>query len=73
MILYLSADRPGKDILVLEKKVAEILKRYRVNGYIYTSIVSDIHYDKVYENGGRPTTNSPSRRVHQTVLILTYH
>ena len=22
---------------------------------------------------GRPTTNSPSRRVHQTVLILTYH
>jgi hypothetical protein len=43
MILYLSADQPGKDTLVLEKKV------------------------------GRPTTNSPSRRVHQTVLILTYH
>jgi hypothetical protein len=25
------ADRPGKDALVLEKKVAEILKRYRVS------------------------------------------
>jgi transposase len=67
------ADRPGKDALVLEQKVAEILKRYRVNDYISTSIESAINYDKVYEKGGRPTANSPSRRVRQTVLILTYH
>ena len=67
------ADRPGKDTLVLEKKVAEILKRYRVKDYISTAIESEINYDKIYEKGGRPTANSPSRRVRQTTLILTYH
>jgi transposase len=66
-------DRPGKDALVLEKKVAEILQRYRVNDYIYTSIESLINYEKVYEKEGRPSRKSPSHRQRQITLKLSYH
>ena len=38
------ADRPGKDAIVLEKKVTEILKRYRVTDYLVSKIESKIHY-----------------------------
>ena len=43
------ADRPGKDAVILEKKVTEILKRHRVADYLVGKIDSKIHYDKVYE------------------------
>ncbi len=67
------ADRPGKDAIILEKKVTEILKRYRVSHYLVWEIDSKIHYDKVYEGSGRPSAKSPFRRVRQTTLSLTYH
>ena len=67
------ANRPGKDVLVLEKKVAEILQRYRVNDYISTSIESLINYEKVYEKEGRPSRKSPSHRLRQTTLKLSYY
>ncbi len=36
-------------------------------------IDSNIHYEKVYKGSGRPSANSPFRRVRQTTLSLTYH
>ncbi len=66
------AERPGKDAVVLEQKVTEILKRYRVSDYLVPKISSKIHYDKVYEGSGRPTSNTPFRRVRKTTLTLTY-
>ncbi len=66
------ADRPGKDAVVLEQKVTEILKRYRVTDYLVPKISSKIHYDKVYESRGRPNSHTPFRRVRQTTLTLTY-
>ena len=66
------AQRPGKDAVILEKKVTEILKRYRVTNYLVGKIDSKIHYDKVYEGSGRPRGNSPFRRVRRTTLSLTY-
>ena len=67
------ADRPGKDAVILEKKVTEILKRHRVADYLVGKIDSKIHYDKVYEGSGRPSATSPFRRVRQTTLSLTYY
>ena len=67
------AERPGKDATILEKKVTEIIKRYRVTHYLVWEIDSKIHYDKVYEGSGRPSAKSPFRRVRQTTLSLTYH
>lgn len=71
-VLKKLADRPGKDAVVLEKKVTEILKRYRVTDYFLWEISSKIHYSKVYEESGRPSPKSPFRRVRQTTLSLTY-
>ena len=67
------AERPGKDAPILEKKVTEIIKRYRVTHYLVWEIDSKIHYDKVYEGSGRPSAKSPFRRVRQTTLSLIYH
>ena len=67
------ANRPGKDVVILEKKVTEILKRYRVTDYLVAKIDSKINYDKVYESSGRPSSKSLFRRVRQTTLSLTYH
>lgn len=66
------AERPGKDAVALEKKVAEILKRSRVAEYIAAEISSKISYSKVYEGRGRPSEERPFRRVRQTTLKLTY-
>lgn len=67
------ADRPGKDAVALEKKVTKIVQRYRVTDYLISEISSKISYSKVYEDSGRPNSNSPFRRVRQTTLTLTYH
>nr|WP_293110937.1 hypothetical protein [Okeania sp. SIO2F4] len=67
------AQRPGKDAVILEKKVTEILKRYRVTPYLVGIIDSQIHYDKVYKSSGRPHSQSSFRRVRQTTLSLTFH
>jgi transposase len=67
------AERPGKDVVILEKKVTEILKLYRVTDYLVVKIDPKIHYDKVYEGSGRPNANSHFRRVRQTTLSLTYY
>jgi transposase len=66
------ADRPGKDAFSLDKKVTEILQRHRVTNYLSWEIHTKIHYAKVYEGVGRPSRNSPFRRVRQTTLTLTY-
>ncbi len=67
------ADRPGKDAVILEKKVTDILKRYRVTDYLGSKIDSKIHYSKVYQDSGRPSGNSPFRRVRKTTLTLNYY
>ena len=66
------AGRPGKDRTMLEKKVREILQRYRVSKYLIEEINSNIHYKKVYQGSGRPSAKTPFRRVRQTTLSLTY-
>lgn len=60
------------DPVVLQTKVAEILKRYRVTNYILSEVKKKINYLKVYEGPGRPSSERPFRRVRQTKLILTY-
>jgi len=67
------AQRPGKDGSILEKKVREILQRYRVTHYLVGEINSKIHYEKVYEGSGRPCAKTPFRRVRRTTWSLTYH
>ncbi len=67
------ADRPGKDAVILEKKVTDILKRYRVTDYLGSKIDSKIHYSKVYQDSGRPSGNSPFRHVRKTTLTLNYY
>jgi transposase len=66
------AAKPEEDPVVLETKVAEILKRYRVTKYILPDVKKKINYLKVYEGPGRPGGERPFRRVRQTRLILSY-
>ena len=66
------AAKPEKDPIVLQTKVMEILKRYRVTNYILSDIKKKINYVKVYEGPGRPGQDRPFRRVRHTTLILTY-
>jgi len=64
--------RPGKDKSILEKKVREILQRYRVSKYLVGQINSKSYYEKSYEGSGRPNNQTSFRRVRQTTLSLTY-
>ena len=48
------AAKPGDDPVVLQTKIAEILKRYRVTNYIISEVKKKINYVKVYEGPGRP-------------------
>ncbi len=66
------AQKPPQDEIVLQRKVEQILKRYRVGEQILTSIEKKISYQKVYEGAGRGSKNRPFRRVRQTTLSLTY-
>ena len=66
------AAKPGKDPVVLQTKVAEILQRYRVTKYILSEVKKKINYLKVYEGPGRSGGERPFRRVRQTRLTLTY-
>jgi len=59
--------------LTLEMSTGKsILKRYRVQEQILTSIEKKISYQKVYQGAGRGSKNRPFRRVRQTTLALTY-
>jgi transposase len=66
------ASKTKEDPVVLETKVVEILKRYRVTGYILYNLKPKINYVKVYSGPGRPGGKRPFRRVRQTRIILTY-
>ena len=66
------AAQPGQDATVLEEKVANLLHRHRVAKYLSTNINKKIRYTKVYDRPGRPSPSTPSRRVRQTTLTLTY-
>ena len=66
------AQKPPQDEVILQSKVENILKRYRVSEQILTSIEKKISYQKVYEGAGRGSQNRPFRRVRQTTLSLTY-
>ena len=66
------AAKPGKDPIVLQTKVTEILQRYRVTKYILWEVKKKINYLKVYEGPGRPGEERSFRRVRQTRIILTY-
>ncbi len=61
-----------QDEVILQTKVEQILKRYRVKEQINTNIEKKISYQKVYEGAGRGSKNRPFRRVRQTTLSLTY-
>lgn len=61
-----------QDEMVLQTKVENILKRYRVKELISTSIEKKINYQKVYQGAGRVGQNRASRRVRQTTISLTY-
>ena len=61
-----------QDEVILQTKVANILKRYRVKDHILTGIEKKISYQKVYQGAGRGSKNRPFRRVRQTTLSLTY-
>ena len=61
-----------QDEVMLQTKVEQILKRYRVSEQILTNIEKKISYQKVYEGAGRGSQNRPFRRVRQTTLSLTY-
>ncbi len=64
--------RPGKDEKVLEEKIQEILKSYRLTKYIEYSIEKQISYKKVYKGRGSRSEDSSYRRVRQINLILNY-
>ena len=51
--------KPEDDPVVLQTKVAEILKRYRVTNYIISEVKKKINYVKVYEGPGRQAWRSP--------------
>jgi len=61
-----------QDEMTLQTKVESILKRYRVNEQILTSIEKKISYQKVYQGAGRGGGNRSCRRVRQTTFSLTY-
>ena len=61
-----------QDKVILQTKVDEILKRYRVKEQILTNIEKKITYQKVYQGAGRGSKNRPFRRVRHTTLSLTY-
>ena len=63
------ATKPEEDPIVLQTKVVEILKRYRVTGYLLYDLKQKINYLKVYEGPGRPGGDRPLRRVRQTRRI----
>ena len=61
-----------QDELVLQTKVENILKRYRVSEQILANIEKKVSYQKVYQGVGRGSENRPYRRVRQTTFSLTY-
>jgi transposase len=61
-----------QDEVILQTKVEQILKRYRVSEQILTSIEKKITYQKVYQGAGRGSKNRSYRRVRQTTFSLTY-
>ena len=66
------AQKPPQDEIVLQSKVEQILKRYRVSEQILTSIEKKISYQKVDQGAGRGSENRASRRIRQTTFSLTY-
>lgn len=64
--------RPGKDEKVLEQKIQEILKNYRLTKYLEYSIEKKISYKKGYKGRGSRSEDSSYRRVRQIKLILNY-
>lgn len=50
--------RLGKDEKVLEQKIQEILKSYRLTGYLEYSIEKKISYKKVYKGRGSRSEDS---------------
>ena len=64
--------KPPQDELILQNKVENILKRYRLKEQITTSIEKKISYQKVYQGAGRRGENRSYHRVRQTTLSLNY-
>ena len=66
------AQKSPQEEVMLQTKVENILKRYRVKEQILTSIEKKICYKKVYQGAGRRGENRTFRRVRQTTFSLTY-
>jgi transposase len=61
---------PGKDLEILNDKVAVILKRYRVNEFLIVTTTVETSITTNYVKKGRPTANSPTQEVNQIELKL---
>lgn len=61
---------PGKDLDVLNDKVAAILKRYRVNEFLIVTTTVETNIRTSYVKKGRPSANSPTQEVTQLELTL---
>ena len=64
--------RPGKDEKLLEQKIQEVFKNYRLTKYFEYSIEKKITYNKVYKGRGSRSAESSYRRIRQTTLTLNY-
>jgi transposase len=61
---------PGKDLEILNDKVAAILKRHRVNDFLIVTTTIETSITTSYIKKGRPTANSPTQDVKQVELKL---
>jgi transposase len=61
---------PGKDLEVLNGKVAAILKRHRVKEFLIVTTTVETSITTSYVKKGRPSANSPTQAVTQIELKL---
>ena len=61
---------PGKDLEVLNGKVAAILKRHRVKEFLMVTTTVETSITTSYVKKGRPSANSPTQEVTQIELKL---
>lgn len=61
---------PGKDLEVLNGKVAAILKRHRVKEFLIVTTTVETSITTSYVKKGRPSANSPTQEVTQIELKL---
>jgi transposase len=61
---------PGQDLELLNDKVADILKRHRVNEFLIVTTTVETSIRTSYVKKGRPSANSPTQEVTHIQLTL---